>query len=167
MPTLSLDIGCGPKPKNYFNADEVYGLDVRNDLENKVYMADLIIEPIPFADGFFDFVTCHDFIEHIPPILYSPHRRYPFIEVMNEIWRVLKPDGKFYSLTPAFPSSAAFFDPTHVNYITEQTFPTGFGSNQASAKAAGFCGSFEVESQAWQGPHLASVLRKISLASAA
>lgn len=160
MPTIALDIGCGPKPKNHFNADEVYGLDVRKDLPNKVYMADVIIEKIPFEDCFFDYVTAHDLIEHIPVILYSPHRRYPFIELMNEIWRVLKPGGKFFSLTPAYPNAASFFDPTHVNYITNETFSMGFSSLNPTARQAGFNGHFDVEAQIWLGPHLASQLIK-------
>ncbi len=161
MPTLALDIGCGPKPRNHFNADEVYGLDIRDDLPNKVYMADVIVDKIPFADSFFDYVTAHDLIEHIPVILYSPTRRYPFVELMNEIWRVLKPGGKFFSLTPAYPNAAAFFDPTHVNYITEETFALGFCSDNPTARSAGFYGQFVVDAQIWLGPHLACQLTKL------
>lgn len=40
---------------------------------------------------------------------------------MSDIWRVLKPGGIFYARTPAYPSAAAFQDPTHVNIITDQT----------------------------------------------
>ena len=92
MTTTTLDIGCGINPRNFFNAEEVYGIDVRDDLDKKIYRADLVIEPIPFADNFFDFVTAHDFLEHVPRIIYNPSRRNPFVELMNEIWRVLKPN---------------------------------------------------------------------------
>jgi len=160
MPTYSLDLGCGPTPKNFFNADIVYGIDVRDELEKNIYKADLITEKIPFEDDFFDFVTAHDFIEHIPRLLYKPERSYPFLEVMNEIFRVLKKGGKFRSLTPAFPSGAAFFDPTHLNFITELTFSEGFGANNSHTKAAGFKGEFKVESQTRQGAHLVSILIK-------
>jgi hypothetical protein len=45
---------------------------------------------------------------------------------MNEIFRTLKPGGIFFSKTPAYPISAVFSDPTHVNNITADTFPLYF-----------------------------------------
>jgi SAM-dependent methyltransferase len=162
MQTKSLDLGCGSKPKNIFNADLVYGIDVRDDLELNVVKADLVVDKIPFEDNFFDFVTAHDFLEHIPRLIYTPTRRNSFIELMNEIWRVLKPNGKFFSFTPAFPHAAAFWDPTHVNFITEQTFPLYFDDTNMWARGYGFTGTFSIESQTWQGPHLISILVKKS-----
>jgi len=161
MPTKSLDLGCGPNPKNFFNADAVYGIDVKDDLEHNILRADLAIEPIPFESDFFDYVTAHDFLEHIPRLLYLPQRRLPFVELMNEVWRVLKVGGKFFSHTPAFPQAAAFWDPTHVNFITEQTFPLYFDDERRWAGTYGFKGAFKIESQGWKGPHLLSVLEKV------
>lgn len=160
MQTKSLDLGCGAKPKNHFNADSIYGIDVRDDLVLNVVKADLVLEPIPFKDGYFDYVTAFDFLEHIPRLIYAPHRRNSFVELMNEIWRVLKLGGKFYSSTPAFPNAAAFCDPTHVNIITDQTFPLYFDNINSWARIYGFKGAFKVESQFWQGPHLCSILIK-------
>ena len=70
----SLDLGCGRAPKNPFNADEVFGVDygMRPDLPANIRLADLVIEPIPFESDSFDFVTAHDFIEHVPRVLYNP-----------------------------------------------------------------------------------------------
>ena len=160
MTTTSLDLGCGPTPRNKFKADVVYGVDVREDLESRIVKADLVIERIPFEDRFFDFVTAHDFIEHVPRLLYLPQRCYPFVQLMNEIWRVLKPGGKFLSVTPAFPQSAAFYDPTHVNYITEETFPLYFDDRNLQARIYGFTGAFQIKNQYWQGVHLVSILEK-------
>ncbi|MEI6871173.1 MAG: class I SAM-dependent methyltransferase [Verrucomicrobiota bacterium] len=159
----SLDLGCGNNPRNHFNADEAYGIDVRDDLGNNVVKADLVIEPIPFGDNEFDFVTAFDFLEHVPRILYVPHRRNAFVEIMNEIWRVLKPGGHLYSFTPAFPHATAFRDPTHVNIITDETFPLYFGTGFRWAAMYGFTGNFEVVSQTWQIPHLISILKKIDV----
>jgi SAM-dependent methyltransferase len=156
----SLDLGCGGAPRNFFQADEVYGIDIKDDLHNNVLRSDLVIDPIPFPDDHFDFVTAHDFIEHVPRLLYLPERRYPFVSLMNEIYRVLKPGGKFLSVTPAFPQPAAFWDPTHVNIITEQTFPLYFDNKLKLASIYGFKGAFLVESQLWKGHHLVSVLVK-------
>ena len=83
--TKTLDLGCGAKPKNPFNADEFFGVDVRNDLSMGIVQADLVIEDIPFASNHFDYVTAFDFLEHIPRVIYHPKRRNSFIELINEI----------------------------------------------------------------------------------
>lgn len=161
--TKSLDLGCGPSPKNTFSADEIYGIDVREDLDNNIKRADLAIEPIPFESDYFDYVTAHDFIEHIPRVAYVPARRNCFIELMNEVYRVLKAGGLFLSFTPAYPKAEAFRDPTHVNIITEETFGLYFDTQNRWAKMYGFQGAFEIVQQEWRGPHLLTVLRKVVL----
>lgn len=158
--TRSLDLGCGPLPKNPFNADETFGIDVRDDVSANIFKADLVIEKIPFPDESFEYVTAHDFLEHIPRLIYAPHRRNAFVEVMNEIYRVLKPGGIFLSYTPAYPQAAAFRDPTHVNIITEETFPAYFDDKNRWARPYGFRGAFQIISQEWMGVHLMSQLRK-------
>lgn len=156
----ALDLGCGRSPNNIFRADDSYGIDVRDDVEQNIIRADLTLEPIPFPDDFFNYVTAFDFLEHIPRVVYAPHRRNPFVELMNEIWRVLLPGGTFLSFTPAYPHSPAFRDPTHVNIITEETFPLYFDDTNRWAAGYGFKGSFRVLSQEWRGPHLLSYLVK-------
>ena len=149
MRTKTLDIGCGKTPKNPFSMDEVYGIDIREDIDGKIFRADLAVEPIPFADDFFDGVTAFDFVEHIPRVIYMPHRRFCFVELMNEVHRVLKTGGKFLSFTPAFPASAAWRDPTHVNIITEETFPLYFDYQNRYASMYGFNGHFQITGQMW------------------
>jgi SAM-dependent methyltransferase len=161
MPTKSLDLGCGNAPKNHFGADEVHGIDMCNYPEWNVVKADLAVEGIPFPDDYFDYVTAHDFLEHIPRLIYAPARRYSFVEIMNEIWRVLKPDGKLYSFTPAYPLPTAFVDPTHVNFITQDTFRLYFDDVNTWGRTYGFKGRFHIESQEWTSHHLISVLVKM------
>lgn len=160
----SLDLGCGASPQNPFKATETFGIDIREDLDANIRKADLAVEAIPFADEFFGAVTAYDFIEHIPRIIYAPARRFSFVELMNEIYRVLKPGGLFLSHTPAYPAAAAFRDPTHVNIITEETFPMYFDDTVRTARMYGFKGSFKIEYQKWAGNkiHLQTVLRKVS-----
>ncbi|NJM13797.1 MAG: methyltransferase domain-containing protein, partial [Synechococcaceae cyanobacterium SM1_2_3] len=160
--TRSLDLGCGPKSKNPFNADEVFGIDVREDLEANIRRADLAVEPIPFADNSFDYVTAYDFLEHIPRLLYVPMRRNAFVELMNEVYRVLKMGGIFLSHTPAYPHAAAFQDPTHVNIITEMTFPAYFDQINRWATGYGFKGTFLIQKQEWHGAHLQTIMKKVS-----
>ena len=159
--TKSLDLGCGIHPKNPFNADELFGIDVREDMEANIRRADLVIEPIPFQDDFFEYVTAHDFLEHIPRIIYAPTRRNAFVELMNEVYRVLKTGGLFLSLTPAYPHAEAFRDPTHVNIITDQTFTAYFDNVNRWAASYGFNGAFQMRMQEWRGPHLLTVIQKV------
>ena len=160
--TKTLDLGCGPQPKNPFNADEVFGVDVR-DLGANIRAADLVVEPIPFEDASFEYVTAHDFLEHIPRLIYVPQRRNAFIEVMNEIYRVLKPGGLFLSVTPGYPHAATFRDPTHINFITDETFPLYFDDERRWAKIYGFQGAFRIEAQEWRGIHLLTQMRKVAV----
>lgn len=139
----------------------MYGIDVRDDADANIVKADLVVDDIPFPDDSFDFVTAHDFLEHIPRLIYTPKRRNAFVEVMSEVWRVLKPGGQLLSVTPAYPHAAAFVDPTHVNLITEDTFRLYFDNVNNWAVIYGFKGKFEILSQEWRGPHLVTVMRKV------
>ncbi|MES2151914.1 MAG: methyltransferase domain-containing protein [Pseudomonadota bacterium] len=159
----SLDLGCGGTPRNLFNADETYGVDVRDIPEMNVKHADLVIEPIPFESDMFEFVTAVDFLEHIPPLVYAPQRRNAFVEVMSEVYRVLKMNGTFLSFTPAYPHVELFRDPTHVNFITEQTFPLYFDHENRWAVIYGFTGAFKILSQEWRGPHLLTTMQKVAV----
>jgi SAM-dependent methyltransferase len=154
--TISLDLGCGAAIRNPFGAFEVIGLDLNSGI-------DLAIDKLPYDDKSIDFVTCYDILEHIPRIIYLTNDsgrakpRFAFTELMNEIYRVLKPGGKMLSHTPAFPYGPAFRDPTHVNIITEETFPMYFAGDKL-ASMYGFTGEFVVEIQQWSPPHLITIL---------
>ena len=162
----SLDLGCGANPKNPFDAKEVFGVDVR-DLGDGIKRANLFLETIPFENDVFDFVTAYDFVEHLPRVLtifdhQSSENKviFPFINLMNEIYRVLKIGGVFLSKTPAYPHPEAFQDPTHTNIITEQTFPLYFNDQYPVAHIYGFSGGFAVMEQSWEGIYLITKLRK-------
>lgn len=150
--TKTLDLGCGAKVRNPFGATETFGIDIRNDLSRNIKQADLSAEGIPYDNDFFDFCTAFDFLEHIPRNSWATSKgRLAFVELMNEIHRVLKPGGLFLHSTPAFPSKQALQDPTHVNIITEDTIPLYFCEphNWAKGLGYGFRGSFELLEQGW------------------
>jgi SAM-dependent methyltransferase len=159
--TKTLDLGCGPNPNNPYNADEVFGVDIIDDLAGNIKAADLAIEPIPFPSDHFEFVTAYQFIEHVPRVIYTPQRRNSFVELMNDIHRVLKKEGVFLSVTPAYPHNAAFQDPTHVNIITEETFHFYFSEPTSWAAIYGFHGKFRMLKQEWMGVNLVTQLQKI------
>jgi SAM-dependent methyltransferase len=162
--TISLDLGCGKSPRNPFNCCSVLGIDVDvRLLSEKIKIADLSVEQIPFESDQFDIVTAFDFLEHIPRVIYFEGKRLnPFVEVMNEISRVLKPGGVFFSSTPVYPHPATFQDPTHVNFITEKTFINYFSvSHNCYAKMYGYTGSLVFMGQyIHNSSHLRATLRK-------
>ena len=104
----------------------------------------MIFEPLPFNDSSFDSVSAYDFLEHVPRTATINNQGiFPFIHVMNEAYRVLKPGGVFYAITPGYPRNEAFVDPTHVNFITNKTH-TYFTSPKYKGRMYGFNGKFEV-----------------------
>jgi SAM-dependent methyltransferase len=153
IPNTHLDIGCGDFPRNPYRKENLYGLDIRN-IENKNHVifkqANLNFEKIPFEDNFFGSISAFDYLEHIPRVLVTEQgqTRFPFIEIMNEIWRVLANGGKFYTLTPCYPAPQAFQDPTHVNFITESTHQYFCGENPEGIMY-GFNGKFKAEQCEW------------------
>ena len=149
-----LDLGCGKFPRNPYRKAELHGVDIRalspQDEGFDYRRANLALEPIPYPDGHFASVSAYDFIEHVPRMLIggSEGTRLPFIELMNEIWRVLAPDGRLYAVTPAWPHAEAFVDPTHVNVITEGTVDYFVGTAPLG-RIYGFRGHFELLRQDW------------------
>ena len=102
-----LHLGCGRKILDgYVNADIVDGpgVDLVRDLSTG----------IPYPDGVFEEVLAIDFIEHVP--------QARVIHLMNEVWRVLAPGGRFHVHVPAAPGITAFQDPTHVSFWNEESF---------------------------------------------
>lgn len=163
--TRTLDIGCGANIRNPFEAHEIFGLDIREDLPANIKRANLALDSIPFESSCFDYCTAFDVIEHIPRILPTIEgTRSPFIELMNEIHRILKPGGLFLHSTPAYPAKEAFQDPTHVNIITEDTMKMYFCEPLIGARQLGygFKGCFELVEQRWvQGVWIAGLMRAI------
>lgn len=157
----SLDIGSGPFPRNPFNANSVFGVDIRSwDINENVKKCTMGTEPVPFNENHFDFVTAYDVLEHIPRAANKEELTiFPFVSAMNEIWRVLKVGGVFYSETPCYPMKEAFQDPTHVNIMTEDTLRLYF-SEKTWARIYGFVGSFDLLAEGWHGAHYFCVLQK-------
>jgi hypothetical protein len=57
----TLDLGCGPNPRNPFNADEIFGVYIQEIKGKNFFQVDVNIDPLPFKDNFFDYVTAFDF----------------------------------------------------------------------------------------------------------
>ncbi len=142
-----LDLGCGAVPRNPYQRSELFGVDLVAPATSAcdVRAANLAIAPIPFPDDHFASVSAYDFLEHVPRLLPCAGdigTRFPFVELMDEIWRVLADRGRLWALTPAFPHAEAFVDPTHVNIITSGTHGY-FCGDAPLARMYGFRGRFE------------------------
>jgi SAM-dependent methyltransferase len=149
-----LDLGCGTVPRNPYNKRALYGVDLRqleSNIQFEFAAANLSFEPIPFPSNMFGSVSAFDFLEHIPRVLNGEQPQttcFPFIRLMDEIWRVLAPGGLFYALTPCYPSPLAFQDPTHVNIITDATHTYFCGENPLG-RMYGFGGYFKARRAQW------------------
>jgi SAM-dependent methyltransferase len=151
-----LDLGCGAKPRNPFEAEVLFGTDFsgfgsRLDGDIHFVSADLT-KPLPFAADSFSSISAYDVLEHIPrwERLSDGSIVFPFVDLMQEIYRVLKPNGIFYAVTPGYPSKAAFQDPTHINFITRETLAYFSGySVHADNLGYGFDGKFDVLHNSW------------------
>lgn len=105
---LLLDIGCGEgKQPGFIGMDkrDVSGVDIVHDLE---------VFPYPIGDNECHIVIASHILEHIKPWL--------TIDLFNEVWRIMKPGGKFVIAVPYAGSQPFWIDPTHCNGFIEDTF---------------------------------------------
>jgi SAM-dependent methyltransferase len=158
-----LDLGSGRRPANPFGARTVYASDVQDlnidPTTNYRFLKIRDFSSIDLPNESLDSISAFDVLEHIPRIWQGPNgqTRFPFIDMMNEISRLLKPGGIFIGITPAFPKPQAFQDPTHVNIISEETIKYFDENEWAKVLGYGFDGSFTKVHQSWlrgSGPYL-------------
>jgi SAM-dependent methyltransferase len=153
---VNVDLGCG------FRKSGNLGIDVTPDGTNADLICQLGFEPIPLDDASADSVYCRDFLEHIPKAYYSESEkrlRYPIIELMNEVWRILKPGCTFASLTPCYPNPEVHRDPTHLSVWTLESMPY-FCGKYPVAELYGIKTKFELVKNRLDGFYLHAVLRK-------
>jgi O-antigen biosynthesis protein len=102
---LALDLGSyGNKRPGYIGIDQRRGegVDVMCELPG----------PLPYGDGTVGVIRCMDFLEHVQDK----------VGLINEIYRVLAPNGMLLSMTPSTDGRGAYQDPTHVAYYNENSF---------------------------------------------
>lgn len=98
---IKLNLGCGfRKQKEYINID--------NRKETNPDLLCDITNGLPYDNDSIDEIKAFDFLEHIPPD--------KVIFVIEEIFRVLKNNGKFEHFTPSTDGRGAFQDPTHKSF---------------------------------------------------
>lgn len=116
MKPLVIDLGCGLN-----KVQEAFGFDRRAELGVDV-LCDLE-QALPLKTGSVDVVHMRHIIEHVRELI-------PFME---EVYRVCRVGAVVRIVVPYYASRGAFRDPTHVRFITEDTFqyfepPTDYGT---------------------------------------
>lgn len=106
-----VDIGCGANKagKHFFGIDyrRLPGVDLVQNLEEFPWK-------IP-SESFNTAVASH-VVEHINPA------QGIFLNFMDSVWRILKPEGEFLIGAPYATSVGMFRDPTHCNFVNEETW---------------------------------------------
>jgi len=100
-----LDLGCGSK-----KAEGAVGID-QLKLEGVDFVHDLNSYPYPVEHGIWDVIYLDNVLEHLDKPL----------EVLDEIFSLLKPGGKCIIDVPYFRSHWAFVDPTHQHFFTAKS----------------------------------------------
>jgi SAM-dependent methyltransferase len=164
--SIHVDLGAGNSPRNPFGAHKFIATDFHRSFMRpdgvEFVVADLT-RVLPFDSNSISSFSAYDVLEHIPRWeRVDGEIHFPFIELMSEIHRCLIPGGLFIAVTPAFPNSEAFQDPTHVNIISKGTIRY-FAAPEpwATLTGYGFVGSFRVIAQTWlrgAGPFAAESL---------
>jgi ubiquinone/menaquinone biosynthesis C-methylase UbiE len=100
----NVELGSGIERKSgYIGIDkEDYGQEYVRDVE----------KGLPFDDNSVDNIFAQHLLEHIVDLQF----------VMEEIWRVLKPNGILEVVVPHQDSPSALKDPTHIRLFNEYSF---------------------------------------------
>jgi SAM-dependent methyltransferase len=101
-----LDLGSGPwKYPGSISVD--WNKEVNPDI-----VWDLNVLPYPFNDDEFDLVYASHVLEHLD----NP------VKVIEEIWRILKPNGMLIVKVPHFSCRTAYGNPEHKHYFSSLFF---------------------------------------------
>ena len=106
-----LDIGCGGRKYEGNLGDEIIGLDLYKN-PNVDVVWDLEKTPLPFKKNKFDVAVASHILEHINN----------FFPLIDELYRILKPQGILKVWVPHASDLAAFGHVGHVRYFTVNTF---------------------------------------------
>ncbi len=147
---MKLNLGCADNLRQGFvNIDIAPGdgitvVDLRDDW--------------PWPDGSAEHVVAHDIVEHLPDKIHT----------MNELWRVLAPDGTATIIVPTTDGPGAFQDPTHVSFWNRRSFlyyEAGNPYRERFAASYGICAAFRVVGDVMlasvDGPKLNIVLEAV------
>lgn len=106
---VKLQIGCGKQHfADFINLDisDFCGPDIQHDVRKGFPM---------FSDNRFEEVVANGILEMI-------HPNDEFLFVLNEIWRILKPNGRLNGQVPSIDPRVMGLDPFDKRWFKEETF---------------------------------------------
>lgn len=120
-------LGCGNSKKKFLSQEDINGLDI-GPLENPItldldphcnpdVLHDLNVLPYPFPDQKFDEIWASHILEHCGQ---QGDWRFFFAQ-WNEFYRIMKPNGLFFSVVPAPNTCWVWGDPGHTRVIQPET----------------------------------------------
>jgi predicted SAM-dependent methyltransferase len=128
---IRIDLACGDRKKEGF-----VGVDIA-ETDSVDIIHDLNVYPWPFEDNSVDEVNCSHYIEHIPHLTVQSALKQSnsfdefkilllndkdgLIKFFNELYRILKPEGKAKLIAPYYTSERAYGDATHQRNIADST----------------------------------------------
>ena len=101
-----LDVGCGNN-----KTKEAIGIDISPNTQADI-IHNLNKFPYPFNNNEFDKIICNDILEHLDNV----------ITVMEELYRIAKPNAIIKIRVPHFSDNNAYGDLTHKHFFNTQSF---------------------------------------------
>jgi hypothetical protein len=112
---IRLDIACGMAKQS----PDWVGLD-RLAMPGVDIVWDINDHPWPLPDECVIQALASHIVEHIPACsTVGGHTRFMFIEFMDEVWRILRPEAQFALSYPHGNSQVFLQDPTHCHAMNE------------------------------------------------
>jgi SAM-dependent methyltransferase len=103
---LRLNLGSGMRPRlGFYNVDQLAlpGVDILADLN----------EPLSaLPDNSVNEIYCRHMLEHVSR----------FMELLSELHRIMRPDGRIEIIVPHFSNPYGYSDPTHVRFFGLYSF---------------------------------------------
>jgi SAM-dependent methyltransferase len=120
---MELLLGCGSnrKKKIYLQGRQEWTQLVTLDCvatHSPDVVHDLESLPLPFPDNSFDEIHAYDVLEHTGRLGDIKF----FFDQWSDFWRILKPDGLFFGVSPAKTSPWAWGDPGHTRLVLPEHF---------------------------------------------
>lgn len=137
-----LDLGCGAR-----KVPGAFGIDVAT-LPGVDLVHDLEVTPYPLPGSCADAIHLSHVLEHLT----NP------LPILEEVWRLARPEGRVFIRTPHYSGMRAWIDPTHRRTFSAQSFHY-FGENaysyytHARFRVVGVQLKYFMEEELWPWPH--------------
>ncbi len=151
---INFDLGCGAHKQEPW-----VGMDIR-PLPCVDIVHDMESVPYPLPDDCCISILASHVLEHINP------SKFGFVNVMNELWRIMKPGGRIMIVVPYAGSHGYWQDPTHCNPINETTLAYFAPEHQSGLYDIYKPSPWRIIANAWNANgNLEAILQKVKIVS--